>query len=592
MQFKFFYIFLLVTSNCLFVFCESLDDIDAAQGNNQTVFKNRIYSEKDGYLWKSGYGTINMPPLTIDQYVWRDMASWENHTAVECGVTGRKYTFEKLRTHSLLTAVRLLREYALIKGDVVAISLPNIPEYPIAVLGIIEAGLIATTIYALATPFEISRQLQSSGAKLIVCSDTNVQAVLEATASLENIYRFVVKTSESSVIPNGTIDFMELMEIQGSDVDLKNFIENRDPSEICLLPYSSGTTGLPKGVMLTHTNIVSNCEMSRMPLPFQRISKPTTNTYQDVMPGALPLSHIFGMTTMLTYLATGIKIVTIPIFQADIFLDILINHNSTVLFIAPPIAQLLANSARATPEHFKSVKNVIIGGAPIGNIESERLHIKAPHINIIQGYGMTETSPVTFLGQLGDSVYASIGWPTASTEAKIANIGDNSFRGVDTNVHGELLVRSLSVMKGYWKNEQATKDVLLEDGWLRTGDIASYDRNGAFYIEDRLKELIKVKGFQVAPAELEAILKTYRCVIDAAVFGIPDERSGEVPRAHIVLESGCTVTDMELENFIAATESDYKKLSGGVEFVNAIPKTSSGKILRRELKATYLSKHA
>ena len=309
------------------------------------------------------------------------------------------------------------------------------------------------------------------------------------------------------------------------------------------------------------------------------------------MPGALPLSSIIGMTTMFAHLATGIKIITIPVFKGDIYLDILMNHNSTVLYIVPPIAQLLANSARSTPKHLMSVKNVIVGGAPIGDIEAERLHIKAPHINIIQAFGMTETSSISFLGQLGSGVYASIGWPTASTEAKIANINDEQFRGVDANVQGELLIRNSAVMKGYWKNEQATKDVLLEGGWLRTGDIAYYDLEGDFFIKDRLKELIKVKGFQVAPAELEAILRTYRCVSDAAVIGIPDERSGEVPRAYIVLEPGCTVTDKDLKDFIAASESEYKQLAGGVEFVDTIPTSASGKILRRELKAAYLSSH-
>lgn len=197
---------------------------------------------------------------------------------------------------------------------------------------------------------------------------------------------------------------------------------------------------------------------------------------------------------------------------------------------------------------------------------------------------MTETSPATFIAQRGSTNYASIGWPTSSTEAKVCKVGDETFKGLDVDELGELLVRSPSVMKGYLNNQEATDEAIISDGWLRTGDIASYDASGNFYLKDRLKELIKVKGFQVPPAELEEVLRDHPKILDAGVIGVEHSRYGEVPRAFVVKRDGVEITEKEIQDFVESKVADYKKLDGGVKFVEAIPKTTTGKILRRDLR--------
>lgn len=197
---------------------------------------------------------------------------------------------------------------------------------------------------------------------------------------------------------------------------------------------------------------------------------------------------------------------------------------------------------------------------------------------------MTESSPLSLISHRGSTNYATIGWPAPSTDAKISKIGDDTFIGLDAYETGELLIRSASVMKGYLNNQEATDQTIVCDGWLRTGDIASYDADGFFYIHDRLKELIKVKGFQVPPAELEEILRDHPKVSDAAVIGIEHPKYGEVPRAFVVAKKGSEVTERELQEYVALKVSEYKRIIGGVQFIEAVPKSATGKILRRELK--------
>lgn len=207
-------------------------------------------------------------------------------------------------------------------------------------------------------------------------------------------------------------------------------------------------------------------------------------------------------------------------------------------------------------------------------------------MEFVQGYGLTETSPMAFQTnyKTGSINYGTIGWPAPSTEAKLAKVGDTNFIGIDTDEDGELLIRSPSVMKGYSNNKSATDETLVGDGWLRTGDIASYDVDGFFYIKDRLKELIKVKGYQVPPAELEEVLRDHPDILDAGVIGVKHSAHGEVPKAFVVLRKGRNLTEHQVQEHVAKRVSVYKHLTGGVQFIEAIPKSATGKILRRELK--------
>lgn len=243
-------------------------------------------------------------------------------------------------------------------------------------------------------------------------------------------------------------------------------------------------------------------------------------------------------------------------------------------------------------KHTQSVKFVMSGAAPIGAHDADRFTERAPNAQFFQGYGLTEASPVVLMSKLGSKNYASVGYPTPDTECKIIGLNDPEFRGLGPNETGELCFRGPQIMLGYHKNEKATMETITHDGWLRTGDIGHYDENNEFYVTDRLKELIKVKGFQVPPAELEEILRDHPALADAAVIGIPHRQRGEVPRAYVVKKKGAEVDEEAIKDFVKAKVAKYKRLEGGVEFIEAIPKNATGKILRRELKTLFEAKSA
>jgi 4-coumarate--CoA ligase len=225
----------------------------------------------------------------------------------------------------------------------------------------------------------------------------------------------------------------------------------------------------------------------------------------------------------------------------------------------------------------------------LGKSDAEKFIEKAPNASFFQGYGLTEASPVVLMSPIGSKNIGSVGLPSPDTEAKIVRVNDPDFRGLGPNESGELLVRGPQVMLGYLNNEKSTKETLTEDGWLRTGDIAYYDENREFYITDRLKELIKVKGFQVPPAELEECLRTHPDIIDSAVIGIPDKVSGELPRAYVVSKNP-NLKESEVQAYVAEKVAEYKRLDGGVEFLQAIPKNATGKIMRKDLKEMFAKK--
>lgn len=233
------------------------------------------------------------------------------------------------------------------------------------------------------------------------------------------------------------------------------------------------------------------------------------------------------------------------------------------------------NCDKIEPKHTKSIKYVMSGAAPIGSSDAQRFKQIATNAQFFQGYGLTEAAPVVLMSAMGSQNYASVGGPTPDTEAKIVVVDDLEYRGVGPNVTGELWVRGPQIMKGYHENEKATNETITSDGWLRTGDIGHYDENFDFYITDRLKELIKVKGFQVPPAELEEILRDHPDIADAAVIGIPHDTSGEVPRAYVVTKN-TKLTEQMVKDYVKKKVAHYKKLAGGVEFIESIPKNATG----------------
>lgn len=548
------------------------------------------HTTEEGFLRHSSFDPITVPNTTIDQYVWKDVAKWHDKIAIVCGETGRQFTYAQLRDHTAALAVRLQQpQFHLQPNDVIAICLPNTPEFPIATLGAIEAGFVITTVNPIYTADEIATQLSGSEAKLVIGTVEGFPVLQAAINKLKKPIKIVIiKTTKEQTIPSGSIDFQELIQSKGINFsDLRR--NTSQPNDLAFLPYSSGTTGLSKGVMLSHNNITSNCEQINTNLPDTPLVEKTTANYQDVLPSVLPFFHIYGFTVLLaSKLALGTKLVTLTKFLPDVFIKSLVVYKGTVVHLVPPIINFMTNHPAVEVKHLSSIRSIMTGAAPIGASDVERFIKKAGRpIDFLQGYGLTETSPVVLMNVKGTKNYGSAGGLTPSTEAKVVNLNDTEYKGLPPNESGELLVRGPQAMLGYFKNPEATAEMVVQNGWVRTGDIGYYDEQGYFYITDRLKELIKVKGFQVPPAELEAILRNHPKVADAAVVGAPHPISGEVPRAFVVKKEGVEVTEQELKEYVAEKVASFKRLEGGVQFLTSIPKNTTGKIMRRQIKEQY-----
>ncbi|XP_046735771.1 4-coumarate--CoA ligase 1-like [Diprion similis] len=536
-------------------------------------------------IFKSPFLSTNYPTMPVHEFVWENVGNWGDKVALKCGVTGRRYTYAGARDASNWVA-RSLLNMGFKKGDVIALVLPNLPETAIAFLGSVEAGLTVTTVNPHYTVDEISRQLINAGAKGVITNAEIATVVLKAARdSLPSKSPFIVIDDATLPVPSGSIPFKDLIDKGKSLPPVSNHPWNID--DVVVLPYSSGTTGLSKGVMLSHRNLVANMEQVKASTE-HGVWNETTETYQEIVPLLLPTFHIYGMNAvMLPNLRLGVQLITLPKFTPQGFVDVFEKNKVTCFFLVPPLLLFLATAPMVTKKHIESIHAMTSGAAPIAGSDVERFYqkfdIDQSKLKFIQGYGLTETSPVTFLQTLKSKKYASIGNPVCDTEARLIDLSTNEDI-VTPGKTGELWVRGDHVMKGYYNNEEATKNTLTPDGWLKTGDIAYFDEEFDFYITDRLKELIKVKGFQVPPAELEALLRTHPAIEEAAVIGIPDERSGELPRAFVLLKKDKTLKEKEVQDFVKGKVSDYKELKGGVIFVDNIPKNPSGKILRRVLK--------
>jgi acyl-CoA synthetase (AMP-forming)/AMP-acid ligase II len=345
-----------------------------------------------------------------------------------------------------------------------------------------------------------------------------------------------------------------------------------DAGDTVALPYSSGTTGLSKGVMLTHRNLVANIAQTVGAVDL---------TADESLVAVLPFFHIYGMQVLMNAgLHVGATIITMPRFDLEQFLRLNDEHRCTRAFVAPPIVVALAKHPMVDRFDLSALTQIVSGAAPlsaeVGEEAARRLGCE-----VVQGYGMTELSPVSHMTVPGGYKPGTVGVTAPNTECMVVDPVSGEPQGTDAD--GELWIRGPQVMKGYLGNERATADTIDADGWLHTGDIARIDADGHVSIVDRLKELIKYKGFQVPPAELEALLLTHDEVADAAVIGVPDDEAGEVPVGYVVLKAGATVDEDGITAYVAERVATYKRLAR-VSVVAEIPKSASGKILRRVLR--------
>lgn len=511
-------------------------------------------------IFKSIYPEVTIPEVSLPEFVLHRAQELGGKPALVDGPTGRTLTYGQL-AGAVSKAAAGLAGRGFKKGDVFAIYSPNLPEYAVAFLAVASLGGINTTINPLYTAGELANQLNDCQAKFLLTVPLFMDKALEAAkeAGIQEIFVF----GEAA----GATPFAELL--QGDSPLAPTPINPHQ--DLVVLPYSSGTTGLPKGVMLTHYNMVANVD---------QIKDIETFGENDTLIGILPFFHIYGMTVILCLgLYKGATIVTMPRFELEQFLQIMQDYHVTRAYLVPPIVLALAKHPLVDKYDLSSLNLVMSGAAPLSKDVAETC-AKRLHCLIKQGYGLTETSPVTHINPDDPAriKQGSIGPCIPNTEGKVIDYLTDAELG--PNQQGEIWVRGPQVMQGYLNHPQATQAVINPEGWFRTGDIGYADEDGYFYIVDRLKELIKYKGLQVAPAELEAVLLTHPAVADAAVIPSPDEEAGEVPKAFVVLRG--QATPEELMAFVAERVAPHKKIRL-LEVIEQIPKSASGKILRRVL---------
>jgi acyl-CoA synthetase (AMP-forming)/AMP-acid ligase II len=515
-------------------------------------------------IFRGPFPEIEVPDLALPEFVLGGVAGRAYRPALIDGPTGRTIIYSELQaaTRSLAAG---LADRGFSPGDTAAIFAPNVPEYAVAFHGIAAAGGAATTINSLFSEEDVRLQLSDSGSRFLFTIDAFLQRAIPAAKSAGVEEVFVIGPTEEASVTTFT-------DLLAAGASAEPVAQVTDPSEhVVALPCSSGTTGFAKGVRLTHRNLAANVLQSQAVINLSE---------RDVLIGVLPFFHIYGLTVILNLaLWSGATVVTMPRFELDLFLELIQEHRVTVACIVPPIVLALAKHPNVDRFDLSSLEYVLSGAAPL---DASLADAAAQRLNtlVVQGYGLTEASPVVSAPARDPSIArpGSIGLILPSTEIQIVDVGSGEPLGAGED--GEIWVRGPQVMAGYLNDEEATSRTLDADGWLHTGDIGHADEEGYLYCVDRLKELIKYRGYQVPPAELEAVLLQHPAVADAAVIPSPDEVAGEVPKAFVV-KSG-EVTEGELMSWVSGRVPSFKKIRR-VEFIEEIPKTASGKILRRVL---------
>jgi acyl-CoA synthetase (AMP-forming)/AMP-acid ligase II len=511
-------------------------------------------------IFKSPQADLAIPNIALTPFVLGRAQELGPKVAIVEAITGRSFTYGEIHAGVRRFAAGL-HARGFRKGDVVAIMTPNLPEYPIAFHGVATAGGVNTTLNPTYTSAEIGHQLNDSGARLLITIPPLLDKAREAAAK-SKVEEIVVFGEAQGALPFASL----LVDEKAPEVAI-------DPAEdLVALPYSSGTTGFSKGVMLTHRNLVANLVQAGAGIEI---------TEREKVMAFLPFFHIYGMTVIMNAtLYHGATLVSMQRFDLEPCLQAIQEHKVTRFFLVPPIVVLLAKSPIVDKYDLSSVKSMFSGAAPLdANLSaaaSQRIGCR-----LHQGYGLTETSPVTHCvpDREVEVVPGSIGPAVPNTECKIVDVATG--RELDRNEDGEIWIRGPQVMKGYLNNQDATRASIDAEGFFHTGDIGHVDDHDRFFIVDRLKELIKYKGYQVAPAELEAVLLSHPKIADAAVIGVRDEEGEEVPKAFVVLKE--PIGPIEIMDFVAARVAPHKKVRR-VEIVEQIPKSPTGKILRRLLR--------
>ncbi|MEU6987146.1 4-coumarate--CoA ligase family protein [Streptomyces sp. NPDC046324] len=521
-------------------------------------------------VFHSEYEAVSTVSLPIHDAVLGRAAEFGDAPALIDGAAGTTLTYAQVDAFHRRIAAGLA-EAGVRKGDVVALHSPNTVLFPVAFYAATRAGASVTTVHPLSTPEEFAKQLQDSSARWIVTVSPLLAPARRAAELAGGIQEIFVCDQAPEAEGVRSLQSMAATTAPAPDIAI-------DPDEdVAALPYSSGTTGVPKGVMLTHTSIATNLAQLE---PFVPMGP------GDRILAVLPFFHIYGLTALMNApLRQGATVVVLARFELDQFLAAIEKHRINGLYVAPPIVLALAKHPAVADHDLSSLEYIVSAAAPLDASLAEACSARLKLPPVRQAYGMTELSPGTHVVPL-DAVSpppGAVGKLLPSTEMRILSLDDPS-KDAEPGAEGEVAIRGPQVMKGYLGRPDATAAMIDADGWVHTGDVGRVDENGWLFVVDRVKELIKYKGFQVAPAELEALLLTHEGVADAAVIGVGDEDGTEIPKAFVVRQpSAPELTAEDVMAYVAGKVAPYKKIRR-VEFIDGVPRAASGKILRRELR--------
>ncbi|XP_020577407.1 probable 4-coumarate--CoA ligase 2 [Phalaenopsis equestris] len=524
-------------------------------------------SPPETVIFRSRLPDIPIPDrLPLHTYCFQKLSNFADKPCLISHPTGRTYTYAETHLLSRRTAAGL-SSLGIKQGDVILLLLQNCPEFVFSFMAASFLGAVVTAANPFFTPAEIHKQFTASGAKLIITHSIYVEKLQSGVTIIT-----VDDPPENYCLPFSVLTAASHAETPP--------VISISADDAVALPYSSGTTGLPKGVVLTHRSLITSIA--------QQVDGENPNLFlksDDVVLCVLPLFHIFSLNSvLLCSLRSGAAVVIMPKFEIGAMLELIEKCKVTVVAVVPPLVLALAKSAMVERFDLNSIRIVISGAAPLGEGLQAALRRRLPPG---RGYGMTEAGPVlsmcpAFAKHPTSSKSGSCGTVVRNAELKV--IDSKTGFSLGRNKPGEICIRGAQIMKGYLNDPEATSATIDVEGWLHTGDVGYVDDDDEVYVVDRVKELIKFKGFQVPPAELEALLVSHPAIADAAVVSQNDEVAGEVPVAFIVPSQDIELTEEIVKEFVAKQVVFYKRLHR-VHFVHAIPKSASGKILRKELRS-------